>query len=176
MEFVLRKATPEDAVTVSRLFRKSFTATFRHLYPPAELEAFLADQPPEHFARCAEAADHLLLLGETAAGDALGYGLLGPYADLSPHLPEELGGRRWWAMRQLYLLEAAKGTGLADALMHGSVEESRRRGFQDLLLTVWIDNRRARRFYERHGFREVGSYPFVVGSTTDDDRILRLVL
>ena len=35
---------------------------------------------------------------------------------------------------------------------------------------------RARRFYERYGFEEVGKYVFMVGNHADDDRIMRLTL
>jgi ribosomal protein S18 acetylase RimI-like enzyme len=79
-------------------------------------------------------------------------------------------------LRQLYLDEEAKGTGLAQALMEAALAEARARGVKELYLTVWVDNHRARRFYERYGFEEVGAYAFVVGSTIDDDRILRLRL
>ena len=49
-------------------------------------------------------------------------------------------------------------------------------GFDDIVLTVYIDNHRARRLYEKAGFVEVGHYPFRVGSTIDDDRIMRRAL
>ena len=57
-----------------------------------------------------------------------------------------------------------------------TVAEARARGFDELYLTVWIENHRARRFYERNGVVEVGRYAFVVGDQVDDDRILRLTL
>lgn len=175
MDFVLRAGGAADAPAIAALFRESFTATFRHLYPSAELEGFLAEQSAAHFAACCAAADHAVFLGTAPGGALLGYCLLGPY-DLDLHIPALLAGRRWWTMRQLYLTEAAKGSGLADALMARAVEEARARNVQDLLLTVWIGNHRARRFYQRHGFSEVGKYPFVVGDTVDDDRILRRLL
>jgi diamine N-acetyltransferase len=38
----LRRATIEDADTVSSLGARTFTETFAHLYPPEDLETFLA--------------------------------------------------------------------------------------------------------------------------------------
>jgi RimJ/RimL family protein N-acetyltransferase len=45
-----------------------------------------------------------------------------------------------------------------------------------MFLSVFIDNHRARRFYARYGFEEVGRYDFMVGTHADHDLILRLKL
>jgi ribosomal protein S18 acetylase RimI-like enzyme len=175
MSFSLRRAGAADAATVRHLFHDSFTATFGHLYPPGDLAAFLEDASEASFRAACEAGDHAVMLAEGPGGEPLGYCLLGPY-DLADHIPALLEGRRWWVLRQLYLTELAKGTGVADALTDWAIEESRARAVQDLYLTVWSENHRARRFYDRRGFEEVGNYPYVVGTTVDDDRILRLTL
>jgi RimJ/RimL family protein N-acetyltransferase len=56
------------------------------------------------------------------------------------------------------------------------VAEAKRGGLSELYLTVYIDNHRARRFYERYGFVPVGSYEFMVGSHVDEDIIMKLSL
>ena len=56
------------------------------------------------------------------------------------------------------------------------IEEARRRGSEVLYLTVFVDNRRARRFYDRYGFEDVGRYDFMVGSQADEDVIMRKAL
>jgi GNAT superfamily N-acetyltransferase len=168
--FALRPATIADAGRVRDLFCRSFRATFGHLYPPHELEEWLEGMSEARFRVEAGCASHACFLGEAPDGRLLGYVTLGP---------QDLGiapASRWWVLRQLYLDEEAKGTGLAQALMEAALAEARARGVKELYLTVWVDNHRARRFYERYGFEEVGAYAFVVGSTIDDDRILRLRL
>lgn len=170
MEFSVRPATFADAPAVRALFCRSFRATFGHLYPPHELDAWLEGQSEARFRVETGCASHACFLGEGDDGRLLGYVTLGP---------QELGitpEARWWVLRQLYLEEEAKGSGLAGALMERALEEARARRVEELFLTVWVENRRARRFYERYGFEEVGAYAFVVGSTVDDDRILRLRL
>lgn len=171
MNFALRRATAADAQDIAALFHASFTATFGHLYPRQDLAAFLADCSVARFA--AELADpgFATMVGEDAAGRLIGYATLGPQA-----LPVPGNGRRRIVLRQLYLAEEAKGTGLAQALVAWALDEAASRGFDDILLTVFVDNRRARRLYEAFGFREVGRYPFRVGETVDDDRILARAL
>ncbi|WP_243453730.1 GNAT family N-acetyltransferase [Sandaracinobacteroides saxicola] len=159
-----------DAAEVAALFARSFTATFGHLYPPEDLAGFLAGCDGAAFAGELADADHGFRLA--FEGDALiGFVKLGPTA-----LPIDRAGRRAIELRQLYVDEAAKGLGVAAGLMEWALAEAARRGMEDIYLTVWIDNHRARRFYERYGFVEVGRYAFVVGGTIDDDRIMRLRL
>ncbi len=167
--FTLRCAVAADAAGISALFHHSFTATFGHIYPPEELAGFLAGCSEARFRGEIDSPDFAVMLGE-ADGALMGYCALGP---------QDLGiqpGGRWWVLRQLYLEEEAKGTGLGQALLERAIEESRARGMDDLYLTVWVENHRARRFYERRGFVEVGQYAFKVGNIVDDDRILRLGL
>jgi RimJ/RimL family protein N-acetyltransferase len=77
---------------------------------------------------------------------------------------------------QLYLLSAHKGTGIACELMDWTLAEAARRSAQELYLTVFTENHRARRFYARYGFEEVGPYTYMVGNHADDDIIMRLAL
>ncbi|MFE2410703.1 MULTISPECIES: ribosomal protein S18-alanine N-acetyltransferase [unclassified Kitasatospora] len=52
--------------------------------------------------------------------------------------------------------ERHQGVGLGAALLTDLIRESARRGCAELLLEVRVDNPRAQRLYERHGFQPVG--------------------
>ena len=162
-----RDATPADLPAVDRLFRTSFAATFGHLYPPADLAAFFARFTPQAWA--GELATHRFRLAEVD-GVPVGYAKLGAVTMPTEHAP---GDRE---LRQLYLVETAKGTGIADALMRWTIEEARDDGATALFLSVYVGNARAIRFYARYGFADVGAYAFMVGDHQDEDRIMRLTL
>jgi GNAT superfamily N-acetyltransferase len=76
-------------------------------------------------------------------------------------------------LRQFYLLEGWQGRGLADTMMHWVLEEAQRRRGDDLYLSVFTENHRARKFYERWGFVAEGRYAFMVGSHADEDIVMR---
>ncbi len=164
-----RSAGPDDAGAISALFAESFTATFGHLYAPADLAAFLARLDAAGFA--AEIADprYRVRLAE-AEGRAVAFAKLGP-----PALPTEPSGVAV-ELRQLYVLGPWQGAGVAAALMDWTIEEAQAMGADELFLSVYVDNGRARRFYERYGFVRVGRYDFMVGTHRDEDEIMRLTL
>ena len=79
-------------------------------------------------------------------------------------------------LRQIYVLRAWQGTGIAEELMEWALGEARARGAAELYLTVFTGNDRARVFYRRYGFADVGPYAFMVGSHADEDIIMQLAL
>ncbi len=167
MSALTRDATVDDLPLIDRLFRASFTGTFAHLYSERNLTTFLAQFTPEAWA--GEFADprYAFRIGEIG-GEPVGYIKIGPMA--LPVAPERMEGAR--ELYQFYLLDAAKGSGLADDLMHWAVDKARQSGGAELFLSVFVDNHRARRFYERHGFDYVGPYQFMVGDQADEDVIM----
>ena len=57
--------------------------------------------------------------------------------------------------------------------MDWAIEEAKRRGAEQIYLSVFVDNHRARRFYDRYSFEAVGTYDFMVGTHADLDIIMR---
>jgi len=164
----VRDATAADLPAIDAIFRASFAATFGHLYQPADLAAFLARFTPEAWA--AEFAQgHDFRIAEDVRGP-FGYCKLGPLT-----LPATPSGPAL-ELRQLYLLDRGKGTGAAQALMDWAIATARARGAGELWLSVYVDNHRARRLYERYGFEDRGPYAFMVGDHADEDRMMRLAL
>lgn len=58
----------------------------------------------------------------------------------------------------LYLLPEYTGCGYGGALLAAAVERLAEQGFREVLLWVLEENHRAKRFYEKHGFRPAGDY------------------
>ena len=165
----LRDAGPDDAPILADLGRRTFTETFGHLYRPDDLALFLQNHTPEKWRSELADPEFAVRVAEDD-GTAAGYAKIGP-----PTLPFEPLGRST-ELRQFYVLKPWHGCGLSHELMRWAIDEARRRGAEDLYLSVFVDNHRARRFYERYGFTFVGVYAFMVGSHADEDHVMRLSL
>ncbi len=169
MSVTYRDGRPGDGEGLSKLFCESFAATFGHLYAEKDLAAFLCDKEAAVFEAELASDDFGFRLAEED-------GVLAGYAKLGPNdLPGEAPPATL-ELYQLYVLEPWKGEGVGAALMDWTMDEARRRGATHLTLSVYVDNHRARRFYEKRGFEEVGKYTFMVGEHEDDDRIMRVKL
>ena len=169
MNISYRRGEIGDAAAIDRVYRTAFMDTFAHLYRPEDLEAFLAKFTLEAWER-ELGDDRFEFRVAEADGQAIGFAKLGP-----PELPVD-AEKPWVELRQLYVLNEWRGAGAARELMDWVYAEAKARGADDLYLTVYTDNHRARRFYLKQGFEEIGPYAFMVGEQADEDLIMRLTL
>ena len=168
-DLLSREATPADAASLAELGRASFVETFGHLYRPQDLATFLEVHSEERWA--ADLADPTLAVRLVEQG-----GVAAAYAKVGPvSLPVAAAGAAA-ELRQFYILKPWQGSGVARELMAWVLDEARRREADELYLSVYVDNHRARRFYDRYGFEFVAPYAFMVGEQADEDLIMRLRL
>jgi len=128
----LRRATPGDSSFLAEVQEAASLAGLAHIYPP-ELYPFPADAVRRRWE------------GFTSAGG---------WAVRSEHGFVAVSG--CW-LEALYVLPEAWGTGHADKLHEAAVAELRRTASGPARLWVLEGNARARRFYERHGWRADGT-------------------
>ncbi len=164
-----RDATEADAAALALLFEQSFVETFGHLYRREDLASFLSRLDESGWRKELADPDLAIRIAE-ADGVAVGFAKVGPLK--LPVEPRAASPE----LRQLYVLKPWQGSGIARELMAWTLAEARRRAAADLNLTVYVDNHRARRFYDGYGFEFVGPYKFMVGNHQDEDHIMRLPL
>ena len=169
MNISYRRGGIADAAAIENIFRTSFIDTFAHLYRPEDLNAFLGKFTLDAWKAELHDQRYAFKVAEVD-GQVIGFVKLGP-----PELPVQ-GKRPWIELRQLYVLSEWRGAGAARELMDWALAEAKARGSEELYLTVYTENWRARRFYEKFGFVEVGPYAFMVGEQADEDLIMRLDL
>jgi diamine N-acetyltransferase len=164
----IRRAAPEDAAAMARIARETFVETFGHLYPPADLSAFLDAAYAEGKIRDELADRQCAGWLVEADGQTVGYAQAGPCA-----LPHPDVGPTCGELKRLYLLRGWQGGGLGGRLLDQALAWLERDGPRDLYVGVWSENHGAQRLYARLGFEKIGEYGFPVGATIDHEFILR---
>jgi ribosomal protein S18 acetylase RimI-like enzyme len=149
--------------------RACFADTFSRFYDPQPFAHFLDEVYGDagHMAR--DLLDPDIEWFAAATGEAIiGYAKLRPLAAPAPRPRANA-----LELQQIYVLREWHGRGIAERLMGWALDRSRALGAPELYLTVFDHNERAKRFYARHGFVEVGRCTFRLGDRIDDDRIWR---
>jgi len=165
----IRLAAFADIDAVVELGRITFTETFGHLYPEADLEDFLDEaHDPEVYAWAINDDRHALWIADGEEGP-LAYALAGPCTLPHPEATPAEG-----ELKRLYVRQGAQGGGLGQALLQTSLDWlQQHHGPKPLWVGVWSENFGAQRLSGRHGFEKVGEYEFPVGQTRDREFILR---
>jgi GNAT superfamily N-acetyltransferase len=153
MDCVIRRAVAADAAGSCDVVRRSIVdlCSADHRGDEARIAAWIANKTPSTFEQWISAEGSLALVAE-GAGGIVGFSLM------------ESNG----AVRLLYVLPAARFSGVSTALLAAMEREAIARGVPEVRLS---STETARRFYERRGYasagaptdgpRRVRSYPMV---------------
>jgi ribosomal protein S18 acetylase RimI-like enzyme len=157
------------APILGAMARAAFSDTFAHLYDPAPFTQFLEEAYGAGGKMERDFADPSVRWQVAVTGDQpIGYVKLSPVV-----LPAPAPQPGAMELQQIYVLRPWHGRGVAEKLMSLAIEEARGQGAPEIYLAVFDHNARAKRFYGRHGFSEVGHCTFRLGDRMDDDRIWR---
>ena len=164
---VIRRAGVDDAALLAELGARTFIETFSADNRPEDMAAYLAAAfGPEQ--QVAELTDpHSIFLIAEVDGVAAGYAKLDP-----GRTPESVTGARPIELVRLYVSKAWLGRGVGAALMRDCLDEAKRAGYQTLWLGVWERNKRARAFYRKWNFRDVGKHIFQLGDDPQTDILM----
>ena len=168
-EIVVRRAGVEDAAMLALVGAATFLDGFAGVLPGDAMVAHAArHHVAEVYAAYLRRPEVAAWLAVTARGGApVGYAMLTP-----PDLPEETIEAGDVELKRIYALSRFHGSGVAQRMMDTAVDEARVRGARRVTLGVYAGNARALRFYERNGFRQIGTRQFTVGSLVCDDFVM----
>ena len=163
----IRRARVSDAGLVSVLGAVTFYEAYfeqddphslaeyiRESFAPDEIRAQIEDENAEFY---------IIFLDQNAVG----------YAKLrTGSKADGIESENSVELQRIYVVERVFGKGVGERLLRHCLETARARGFETLWLGVWEENRRAQRFYEKHGFRRVGTLTFPYGDTVGINHVM----
>lgn len=145
----VRAATRRDLLTLERAFpygppeRHAECLRWQRQGYHVYLIAWSEDQP----------VGHVVLKWSGGDGGELSMGFLGA----------------WPEVEDLFVLEPYRSRGVGTQLLEASESLAREKGHDGILLAVSRQNHRARRLYERLGFKDIGLVPHVARGTYRDE-------
>lgn len=167
---VIRRAVPEDAQLLTDLAYKTFWDAFAH-HPKN------APDDLSHYMRQAFSVGQLerelsdpkcTFIVAQKEGEHAGYAKL-IFDTIEPGITAE----RPVELNRLYSHQRFLGEGVGQRLMDECFARARDAGCDVMWLGVWEYNPRAQRFYEKNGFRVVGSHVFLLGSDAQTDLLMQ---
>ncbi|MGW0288515.1 N-acetyltransferase family protein [Streptomyces tuirus] len=154
----IREMTLADCGAVAEVRVGGWRSAYRGLVPQSYLDRLSVEEDAERRrTRLAQGDGSVVnLVAEDTGGEIVGWACHGPYRD-GEVLTEDA------ELYAIYVHPDRVGRGVGRALLTESVARCRAAGHGRLLLWVLKENDRARRFYERAGFRADGAEePFEV--------------
>jgi len=134
----LREGVAGDAVAAAAIQERASVAGLAHVFPP-ERYPYPTEAIRERWTTLLDGVEHRVLVAERD-GEPVGV----------------VAVRAGW-LDGLYVVPESWGSGVADALHDAALEHLRSLGDTHCRLWVLEDNARARRFYERHGWKLDGT-------------------
>jgi ribosomal protein S18 acetylase RimI-like enzyme len=159
-----RAGTSADAALLADLGWRTFEEAFAAYNKPEDMTAFRPTlyTPALQAAELADPANEFMIA--EAAGEGVAYIKL-----RSAPAPEAIQANRPLQIDRFYITQQWTGRGLGDKLMQLCLEKAQQKKNDVVWLTVWEHNERAKRFYQKYSFREVGELPFILGQDVQRD-------
>lgn len=169
-EILIRQATSADAQLLTDLAYTTFWDAFAN-HPknaPDDLNYYMrqAFNIEQITAELAE-AKNIFLIAEFE-DEAAGYSKI-----ILDNIEPGITATRPVELSRLYSQQKFLGKGVGQTLMDACFERSKDDGRDVMWLGVWEFNPRAQRFYEKNGFRVVGSHTFQLGEDPQTDLLMQ---
>jgi diamine N-acetyltransferase len=164
----LRRACVDDARLLSQLGARLFAQAFGSANTPEDMRMYLESAFSVEI-QTAELGDddRATWIAEDAGKAAVGYVMMrrGTRSNgVSGDAPAEI--------QRVYVDRSWHGQRVGDALINACIDQARAWHSDVLWLAVWDENARAIAFYEKMGFRPVGTQTFTLGTDVQKDVVM----
>lgn len=166
-DFKIRPPTKEDTSDLATLGRDTFVETFGPLYRKEDLDHFLREVYSDEII-AEELADPKLthrVIEEN--GKLVAFIKVGPV-----HVPAKSLSPDAAEIWQIYVRQSHLGQGLGDQLMVWAMDHFETIKASEIYVSVFSENPRAIRFYQKYGFQKIDEYDFPVGDQIDLEWIM----
>ncbi|MCU1572167.1 MAG: acetyltransferase [Micrococcaceae bacterium] len=176
MTITIRPAVPDEAAALAELAAVTFPLACPPSTTTADIADFLRRSLSEDNFRAFLRDPRRVLLVAVEEGRLVGYTLLVTTPPTDPDVTAALTTLPTVELSKCYVHPDRHGAGLAARLMSASLARGAAEGAAAIWLGVNQENSRAIRFYEKSGFRKVGTKTFLLGSRTEHDFVMERIV
>ena len=171
VSILIRRAGIEDSDMLLQLSKTTFFKAFAHLNEPQNMAAYASLQ----FTREAillqlnnpASTFYFAIVNEQIAG----YFKLNT-GESQTDFKDEHG----LEVERIYVSVTYQGRQIGTHMIAFVIEEAKRQKLDNIWLGVWELNTRAVKFYEKHGFKIVGSHEFMLGKDRQVDLLMKKII
>jgi ribosomal protein S18 acetylase RimI-like enzyme len=170
----VRPAEPADLSELADVAARTFPLACPPAVQEADIAAFIAEHlSRDRFADYLTDPDRVVLVAtEGDRAPILGYAMLIRGQPTDPDVARAVTLRPAIEMSKIYVLPDSHGGGISAALMSEAVQLARDTGYRCVWLGVNQQNKRAQRFYAKHGFGVTGTKTFRLGTAIENDYVM----
>lgn len=165
-------ATEADLVDLADVAATTFPLACPPSVTPQNIAAFIAENLSEDRFREYLADPDRTVLVAREDDRIIGYVMLIRGVPDDGDVQRAVPRRPAVEVSKLYVLPDSHGLGVSAALMNAALAEAAEQGAACVWLGVNQQNRRAQRFYTKHGFRVNGTKSFRLGTSIENDFVM----
>ena len=166
-EFQLRAPKAEDTQKLASLGRDTFIETFGPLYRKEDLDHFLKKSYSDTVIATDLADPRLTHRVIEFQNELVAFIKVGPV-----HVPAKSPSPEAAEIWQIYVRQSFLGRGLGGCLMNWAMNYFESIEASEIYVSVFSENPKAIRFYEKYGFKKIDEYDFWVGAQIDLEWIM----
>ena len=168
---VFVKASIEDWQIIKEIAKSTFVITYQHKNDPIDFnkyveQAFTNEKIQEELSN---PHSYFFLLKEE--NKAIGYFKLNEF-----NAQTDFKQRDNLEIERIYLRKEEQGRGLGRKMIQKAIDFAKAKNKEKIWLGVWDQNPDAIAFYERMGFKKVGTHIFRIGEDDQTDYVMELSL
>jgi len=168
MPYRLQKCSLSDLDELVRISRKTFVDAFEKYNDPSDFEAYITF-----------AFDRRKILSELKNNNSDFYfvyqreSLVGYFKLNRGEAQTDLKMEESIELERIYVLELFQGKNVGQWMLDQAIDFAIKGQKKILWLGVWQKNKRAVKFYERHGFVKFGTHPYYIGQDKQTDWLMK---
>jgi Acetyltransferases, including N-acetylases of ribosomal proteins len=166
MKITIRRALPEDAFEYAACHIASWRSAYNGIVPDEFLDSLSANDRAERMKKNMSERKAYAYYCAICEKEIVGVLIIGKSSDESKAGAGEISA--------IYLVQAFWGKGFGKEMMDYALDTLKRDGYDEAILWVLEENKRARRFYEKCGFAFDGAKKAIeIGKVLTEMRYVR---